>query len=57
MLNGVSTLLNGLTNALKVTREGEIRITLTSSEENRKITCIMTDTGPGIDPSFISKQF
>ena len=48
---------NLVDNALKYTKQGSIKITLSSNEATQKVRLAVTDTGIGIDPAVMPKLF
>ena len=48
---------NLVDNALKYTKQGSIKITLSSNEATQKVRLAITDTGIGIDPALMPKLF
>ena len=53
----LSILINGLSNAIKFTKTGSIRLVLTTDEDLGKVTIRIIDTGIGIKAKFVPRIF
>jgi CheY-like chemotaxis protein len=52
-----SILINGLSNSIKFTKQGSIRVVLSMSDDLKKVTIRIIDTGIGIKAKFAPKIF
>jgi CheY-like chemotaxis protein len=52
-----SILINGLSNSIKFTKQGSIRVVLSMSDDLKKVTIRIIDTGIGIKAKFVPKIF